>query len=342
MGVSLNLITRLPDGRTQVSLRSDIERGVAVLFGVSSQGSEPLVHTCMARLLSGATSDAEGPAVGIFKQHLAYYRKVMSDFHVDPLQIWSRTGYAIPQAEQKTFENYIGEFAQHIVNFLTNYSSEYAAKSLVLQETFAALDTTDEASRIIPVAIGALRSEARFQLIYEHFAKTLDVPGDVCEFGCFRGFVSLKLAFVVKALGLHKNVYAFDTFRGFEIGDPAGGALGVGAFSDNHRAFHELSKWSKVLPLQPIKGDATKTWKVLSQPLSFVWFDLDMDILMAPVLDGIWPYLHRDTVIGIDDVGRPETPTVGPWVDKLIADRRLVELERYDDSFIRFLRPNKS
>jgi hypothetical protein len=147
---------------------------------------------------------------------------------------------------------------------------------------------------------------------------------------------------VVKALGLHKNVYAFDTFGGFEIGDPAGGALGVGAFSDNHRAFHELSKWSKVLPLQPVKGDATKTWKVVTRPLSFVWFDLDMDILMAPVLDGIWPKLHGDTIIGIDDVGRPETPTVGPWVDKLISDQRLIELKRYDDSFIRFLRPNKN
>ena len=142
----------------------------------------------------------------------------------------------------------------------------------------------------------------------------------MAEFGCFRGILSVKLAWMLKALGANKHYYTFDTFHGFEIDDPAGGALGIGAFRDDEfDAFGFLTKWSRILPLTPVKGDATKTCAQLQGPLSFVWLDLDMGVLMDPVLRTIWSKCGPDTIIGIDDVGRPETPTVAPWLDKLIA-----------------------
>ena len=147
---------------------------------------------------------------------------------------------------------------------------------------------------------------------------------------------------MIKAMGAHRHYYTFDTFGGFEIADPAGGALGVGAFSDNADAYSYLTQWSRVLPLTPVRGDATKTCSVLTKPLSFVWLDLDMAVLMDPVLRQIWHLCGPDTVIGIDDVGRPETPTVAPWLDDLVKTG-VVELvfnsdETAPNTFIRFLR----
>ena len=136
-------------------------------------------------------------------------------------------------------------------------------------------------------------------------------------------------------------VYAFDTFEGFQINDPAEGALGIGAYSDNENSFEELERWSSVIPVRPVKGDARQTASLLTGELAFVWLDLDFGNLLDDVLAAIWPFLHRNTIIGVDDAGRPETPGVGPWIDRITQARKLIELERYPEDFIRFFHANK-
>jgi hypothetical protein len=195
---------------------------------------------------------------------------------------------------------------------------------------------------LMPAEIAEMRQEANIELILPFLERALAVPGDMAEFGCFRGVLSIKLAWLAKAMGADKHYYAFDTFHGFEITDPAGGALGIGAFQDNANAYEVLRQWSRVLDLTPIKGDATQTCARLRGPLSFVWLDLDMDVLMDPVLRQIWPLCGPESLIGIDDVGRPETPTVGPWLDRLVAAGALEIIFDSDkiasNTFIRFAR----
>ena len=196
---------------------------------------------------------------------------------------------------------------------------------------------------LLPRSIAGLRTEADLGVIAPWFRKSLDVPGDICEFGCFRGTMSIKFACVLKALGSSKMVYAFDTFEGFQIDDPAGGGLRIGSYSDNDNSFEELQRWSSVIPVRPIKGDARQTASQLTGELAFVWLDLDFGNLLDDVLAVIWPLLHRDTIIGVDDAGRPETPGVGPWLDRLTETGRLIELMRYPrHKFIRFLHPRKT
>ena len=193
----------------------------------------------------------------------------------------------------------------------------------------------------LPKTIRELRTEAHLQLIEPWFFKGLKGQGDICEFGCFQGTMSIKFAAILQAMQItDKNVYAFDTFEGFQIDDPGGGSLGVGAYSDAPDTFSELTKWGRILPVKPVKGDATVTCRDLRKPLCFVWMDLDMAVLMAPVLDRIWPLLREDTVIGIDDVGRPETPTVLPWVQQLVAEGRLIQLQSFPKNYVAFFQIN--
>jgi hypothetical protein len=208
-------------------------------------------------------------------------------------------------------------------------------------DNFAAY-TQMRLSTLVPPEVAGMRQETNISLILPFFEKSLSVPGDAAEFGCFRGVLSVKLAWMLKVMGGQRHYYTFDTFGGFEIADPAGGALGVGAFSDNADAYNYLTQWSRVLPLTPVRGDATKTCAVLTKPLSFVWLDLDMAVLMDPVLRQIWHLCGPDTIIGVDDVGRPETPTVAPWLDDLIKTG-VVDLvfnsdETAPNTFIRVLR----
>jgi hypothetical protein len=105
------------------------------------------------------------------------------------------------------------------------------------------------------------------------------------------------------------------------INDPAGGAMGIGSYADNDNAFHKLMGWSRTVPVVPVKGDATEIYKILASvtdgPLSFVWLDLDMDVFMEPVRQGIFSLLTKETIIGVDDYGRPECPAIKPWADKV-------------------------
>ncbi len=211
-----------------------------------------------------------------------------------------------------------------------------------LRSLFKPAAPADPFRGLLPLRIARLRTESDLRVVAPWFFRALDVRGDVCEFGCFRGTMSIKFAFALQVLELDKTVYAFDTFQGHIINDPAGGSLGVGAYSDNDNSFEELQRWSSVIPVRPVKGDARQTASLLTGELAFVWLDLDFDNLLDDVLAAIWPLLHRDTIIGIDDAGRPDTPGVGPWVDRLTESGQLIELARYPREFIRFFHPRKA
>src|ERR1700730_9258425 len=116
----------------------------------------------------------------------------------------------------------------------------------------------------VPKHILALRTDANLAVVNPWFEKSLSVKGDVAEFGCFRGTMSSKYAFWVAGMRQQKTVFAFDTFDGFHINDPAGGALGVGAYTDNDNAFEKLMAWSRTIPVLPVRGDARETYKILA------------------------------------------------------------------------------
>jgi hypothetical protein len=101
-------------------------------------------------------------------------------------------------------------------------------------------------------------------------------------------------------------------------------------------AGHKLMAWSKTVPVVPVKGDATQTYKILhgalsAGTLSFVWLDLDMDVLMEPVRQRIFSLLTDETIVGVDDYGRPETPTIKPWADKVEQAGQWKKLAEYPE-----------
>jgi hypothetical protein len=239
------------------------------------------------------------------------------------------------------------EVVQETIDHLTARGRECYPNLGTILPTVSASRTAD-ASRtgfgafdeVVPLSVLQLKTEANLPVLRPWFELSLPLPGDVAEFGCYKGTLSIKFAFYLGALKQAKTVYAFDTFEGFQIADPGGGALGVGAYEDNDNAYDELQKWSKVLPLVPVKGDARETCKMLSDPLSFVWLDLDMGVLMEPVFDQIQRLCSSDTVIGVDDYGRPETPTVKPWADAVEQRGVWTKLREYRDTHIAFYRKN--
>jgi Macrocin-O-methyltransferase (TylF) len=332
--------------KSRALVSAELEASFAKVIGLKSKAnSDTVFHDCMAWLFSHKDELSKNAKLASLDPHFAYYLKNLNERSIDPVAIWSTKGAKVEEDDMKWTQNYLPEFLSHITGGVLGWQTAEtsapvgAAQMISIYQQLLKRSEAQSSKRLrdnVPYTVVGLPSEANLNVLFPMFEQSLDVAGDICEFGCFRGVTSIKMAFLAKAAGTNKTVYAFDTFEGFQISDPGGGALGVGAFSDHFDAYGELTKWGHVLPIVPVKGDATKTCEIIKAPLSFIWLDLDMGVLMDPVLNKIWPHITKDTIIGIDDVGRPETPTVEPWVDEVVRAGRLVEISRHPNEFIRF------
>jgi hypothetical protein len=309
----------------------------------------PGPHGLIASLLRhcASLSTAGSPIASEFREvlarHVAYHRPIIALYSATEIDK-AADGFEVRRPKDGSADG----VRQCVGELLAHLAAGFGVQvDLVGSPDLTATDEANPLFALLPSSVYALRTEANLGVIAPWFMRSLDVPGDVCEFGCFLGTMSLKFAFALRALGIDKTVYAFDTFEGFQTDDPAGGEVNIGYFKPEHDSFGELARWSKVVPIRPIKGDATQTCRQLKGPLSFVWLDLDHGSLMRPVFDTIWPLLSDRTIVGVDDVaridgaGRQVTPGVEPWLDELVAAGRLVELERHPGAFIRFYKAKK-
>jgi hypothetical protein len=341
--VDSKLFTVEKTGRnTRVRVADQVATELQKALGELSGSGDMRFSACLSYMRQHSASlDAHSNAdISNFAQHLRYYLTVMQEHQLDPIAVWTPEGAEMNTDTVTFLQNYIPEFLSRVTQVGLGWKPAAHVPTVGAHSVFEFLQqrSASQSSELfrkhVPDAVLGLPSEANLDVAFRYFEKSLQVPGDICEFGCFRGLTSVKMAFLVQALKLDKRVYAFDTFEGFQIDDPGQGALKIGAYGDTFDAYSELSKWSNVLPVTPVKGDATITCGTLSKPLSFVWLDLDMDVLMEPVLTKIWPLLTADTIIGIDDIGRPETPTVEPWVNRVLASGRLRQVARHRSEFI--------
>lgn len=158
-----------------------------------------------------------------------------------------------------------------------------------------------------------IKAETWMPAIQYMFKKTLDVPGHVIEVGCYKGGVALRLAKILKEEEISKRVYALDTFEGFVFDDPSGGPMKAGVYSDIEGGEYDIIQLSGKLGLdvEPWAGDCRETLKsatLRNKKYSFAWIDVDFNCLITEAFFDIEKNMHKDGIIGIDDIGRPECP----------------------------------
>ena len=213
-------------------------------------------------------------------RHVAYHRPIV-DMHSWTELDKAADGFRVKQPREAAADG----IRQCVAELLVHLASGFNVKlDLVGTLDLTKSDVANPLFELLPLSVFSLRTEAQLNAIAPWFMKSLEVPGDVCEIGCFRGTMAIKFAFALKALGIDKTVYAFDTFEGFTGDDPAGGRVGPGYYKVEEDAFLELTRWSRAIPVRPVKGDATETCKMLKGLQSFVWLDLDHGSLMRPRL----------------------------------------------------------
>lgn len=127
----------------------------------------------------------------------------------------------------------------------------------------------------------------RVLAIYEAFKQTVDIPGDIFEFGCWKGS---NLLFLAKLLTLFqpnsiKQVYGFDSFEGLQTFAPEDGDTDA-EFRDRYRGdrdvlekfirLHEMESWVHL-----VVGNALETIEQFDQEnqhsmISIAYIDFDL------------------------------------------------------------------
>ncbi len=319
-------------------------QGDASLFVTKHQVVAGLIEQFVAIALGEKEYDASKRVE--IARHVEYHSARIAGFSSTPLSYLTK-GIKL---NDPTIEN-LSEI-EVSVKELIEHCSAIIGYSLDIQEEMAEASTEFSIiqsggrnlfAHYLPKTIRDLKTESRTAVIEPWFFKSLAAVGDICEFGCSKGTLSIKLAAVLSALKVeNKKVYAFDAFEGTRITDLGAGDDRIGGHSKSSDAFAELSKWAGFLPVIPVKGDPARTCLSLRRPVSFVWLNLDMAALLGPVLDGLWRHLDEDSIIGIDDIGRPEAPSVTAWVEQLLSEGRLNQLAVYQDDHIGFYQINSA
>jgi predicted O-methyltransferase YrrM len=131
------------------------------------------------------------------------------------------------------------------------------------------------------------------------------VPGEIAEFGSYKGHSGFLMAEVLKALNLEKKIYLFDTFQEFPSEN-----IGIDSFwSNTHKVDFEQvkSKFHDFKNVILVKGDFTKTLPETSiDKLCFIYVDCDSFRATKFLNDNLFEQkLSPGGVMVFEDYGHP-------------------------------------
>ena len=178
-------------------------------------------------------------------------------------------------------------------------------------------------------------SESETTKILDSAKKALANPGDLVEFGCYKGDTSLLLADLLRQNHSAKKLWLYDSFEGLPEKSPQDQAelnpeFTTGALSTSKREL-KLRFLRGNLPVPIIK----KAWftdlteEDLPKQISFAFLDGDFYDSIKTSLRLIKPRLTPQSIIVVHDYYNHRLPGVAKAVDEFLANFDLVPKENF-------------
>jgi hypothetical protein len=166
----------------------------------------------------------------------------------------------------------------------------------------------------------------RAQVLYTLFLRCVEVPGDVVEFGAYRGETAREFARVLKFMGLdtYKHVYIFDTCEGLPDPSRHDPQDRHGRYASAEEEIRDGMREESGQPLDNytlIPGRVEDTIDALTRPLSFCHLDFDLYDPTCVALNKCFELVSPGGMVVIDDYGT-EWTGVTKAVDELIRPRK--------------------
>jgi len=185
---------------------------------------------------------------------------------------------------------------------------------------------------------------ARYLSIADIFKSTLKAPGDIAEFGCWRGAGIMYLAKLLEIFDPHslKLIHAFDSFEGlnqFSSQDAHAGKQS-GKYQGNYQEFMDVIKLFEMQRKVKIhKGYIEKTLPhVLKQnkalTFSFVYCDTDLYESTNCILHYCHSRMLKGSVFVLDEWNCEDYPGEGVAVNQFLKEKGAY----YDTEHVRHTR----
>lgn len=155
--------------------------------------------------------------------------------------------------------------------------------------------------------------------------ESLDCPGDVVEFGCYKGDTSLLLAELLREAAPDKKLWIYDSFEGLpekttQDESAAGENFTGGALAVTKREV-KLRFLRANLPVPIIKKAWFKDLADTDVPekICFAFLDGDFYESIRDSLKLVLPKMIKNGIILVHDYNNPELPGVTKAVDEFLA-----------------------
>lgn len=182
--------------------------------------------------------------------------------------------------------------------------------------------------------------------VYEIMKEVINCPGNIVEFGSWKGGNLLFMAKVLQLLQPNtiKRVYAFDSFEGLQVFDEKDGLdpdEWTGEYTGDESVIrmamdlYDMNDWVHI-----VKGDAMETIDVFEKEHPYIMFSLayiDFD-LYKPVkraLEFVGPRMSTGGAIVFDEALSPLWPGEGTALVEFLQDKKYGEFKMYNVGFAR-------
>jgi O-methyltransferase len=157
----------------------------------------------------------------------------------------------------------------------------------------------------------------RLWVLKEGLKITIDLPGDVAEFGVYKGGGSLLLAHQIVREGILKTLHIFDSFEGFPEPDNSIDLHVKGQLGDTSKDSLSSLLRQTNCPFVIHEGFFKDTLpNVERTKWCFIHLDADLYSSVLEVLSSVWPSLSKGGIIVVDDYGMLGEPGVKKAVDE--------------------------
>lgn len=160
-----------------------------------------------------------------------------------------------------------------------------------------------------PLFVG-VKNLARAAFISQQLMRVMKVPGDIAEFGCWRGATTSLMAKLISLHkdGKHKKVHAFDTFKGFDKQVQEEKKLRSGYKGSSKELMAQLALVGLADRVVLHVGDICETVKEFDAQLSLVYIDCDVYEPCLAALYGCHAQLSPGGLIVFDEWNDPAWP----------------------------------
>ena len=148
----------------------------------------------------------------------------------------------------------------------------------------------------------------KYLKIFEMIISISNLKGDIIEFGVWRGNNFIYIKKVTDYLGLKKNVYGYDWFKGLKDFEKKDNKINKKKYIGNKNFINKLIKNQNLKKIYLIDDDVNNFESHFNQKKSFCLIYLDLDLYRPTknILDIIDKYLVKDGLIVFDQAQKKE------------------------------------